>query len=48
LTLYYGGKQKERDAERCAAELGARFAGVTVEYYYGGQADNEYWVSFEG
>jgi DAK2 domain fusion protein YloV len=47
VTLYYGGKQKERDAERHAAELAARFAGVTVEYYYGGQAGHEYWVSFE-
>jgi uncharacterized protein len=47
VTLYYGGKQKERDAERFAAELGARFAGVTVEYYYGGQPGHEYWVSFE-
>jgi DAK2 domain fusion protein YloV len=46
-TLYYGAKQKEHDAERYAAELGARFAGVTVEYYYGGQADREYWVAFE-
>jgi len=47
LTLYYGGKQKERDAERFAAELGARLRGLTVEYYYGGQVDREYWVSFE-
>jgi DAK2 domain fusion protein YloV len=46
-TLYYGGKQKERDAQRCASELGARYAGLTVEYYFGGQSDNEYWVSFE-
>jgi DAK2 domain fusion protein YloV len=47
VTLYYGGKQKERDAERHAAELGEHFAGVTVEYYFGGQAEAEYWVSFE-
>ena len=47
VTLYYGGKQKERDALRYAAELGASFAGATVEYYFGGQSDNEYWVSFE-
>lgn len=47
VTLYYGGKQKERDAERHAAELGEHVAGVTVEYYYGGQPENEYWVSFE-
>jgi hypothetical protein len=47
VTLYYGGKQKERDAQRYAAELGGRFAAVTVEYYFGGQSDNEYWVSYE-
>ena len=46
-SLYYGEKQKERDAQRYAAELGDRFDGVTVEYYFGGQTDNEYWVSFE-
>jgi DAK2 domain fusion protein YloV len=46
VTLYYGGKQKERDAQRHAAGLAAR-AGVTVEYYFGGQAGIEYWVSFE-
>jgi DAK2 domain fusion protein YloV len=47
ITLYYGGKQKEADAQRYAAELGEHFAAVTVEYYFGGQAGNEYWVSFE-
>ncbi len=47
VTLYYGGRQKERDAARFAAELGAAFPAATVEYYFGGQADNEYWVSFE-
>ena len=24
-----------------------RNTGLGVEYYFGGQADNEYWVSFE-
>jgi DAK2 domain fusion protein YloV len=47
LALYYGGRQKERDAQRYAAELGERFADVSVEYYYGGQADTEYWISCE-
>ena len=47
LTLYYGGSQKERDAQRHAAELGEHFAHVSVEYYFGGQDSIEYWVSFE-
>jgi len=47
VTLYYGGQQTERDAQRFAAELGEHSADLTVEYYFGGQADNEYWVSFE-
>jgi DAK2 domain fusion protein YloV len=47
VTLYYGGKQKERDAQRYAAELHESFPGVSVEYYYGGQSGVEYWVSVE-
>ncbi|GAC1589419.1 MAG: DAK2 domain-containing protein [Candidatus Velthaea sp.] len=47
VTIYYGGAQKERDAQRYAAEIGERFADVSVEYYYGGQTGLEYWVSFE-
>lgn len=47
VTLYYGGAQKERDAQRYAALLGERYAGVEVEYYYGGQPSIEYWVSVE-
>jgi DAK2 domain fusion protein YloV len=47
LTLYYGGAQKERDAQKHMAQLCERFAGVEVEYYYGGQAGIEYWVSVE-
>ncbi|HEV3085733.1 MAG TPA: DAK2 domain-containing protein [Candidatus Elarobacter sp.] len=48
VTLYYGGAQKERDAQKYAALLGERFAGVEVEYYYGGQQSVEYWISVEG
>jgi uncharacterized protein len=47
VTLYYGGSQKERDAQKYAAQLGERFADVEVEYYYGGQSGIEYWVSVE-
>ncbi|GAC1418998.1 MAG: DAK2 domain-containing protein [Candidatus Velthaea sp.] len=47
VTLYYGGAQKERDAQRYAAEIGERIADVSVEYYYGGQTGLEYWVSCE-
>jgi DAK2 domain fusion protein YloV len=47
ITLYYGGAQKERDAQKYAAVLGERFADVAVEYYYGGQAGVEYWMSVE-
>ncbi|MFN2459561.1 MAG: DAK2 domain-containing protein [Candidatus Velthaea sp.] len=47
VTLYYGGAQRERDAQRYAAEIGEHFAAVTVEYYYGGQSGIEYWLSLE-
>jgi uncharacterized protein len=47
VTLYYGGAQKERDAQKQAALLGERFAGIDVEYYYGGQPAVEYWISVE-
>jgi DAK2 domain fusion protein YloV len=47
ITIYYGGKQRERDAQRYAAEIGERFAGVSVEYYFGGGATIEYWMSRE-
>lgn len=47
VTLYYGGAQKERDAQRYAAQIGERYADVEVEYYYGGQSGIEYWVSVE-
>jgi DAK2 domain fusion protein YloV len=45
VTLYYGGKQKERDAQRHAADLTT--GALAVEYYFGGQAGIEYWLSFE-
>jgi DAK2 domain fusion protein YloV len=45
VTLYYGGKQKERDAQRLAASLASD--ALEVEYYFGGQAGIEYWLSFE-
>ena len=47
VTVYYGGAQRERDAQRYAAHIGERFADVSVEYYYGGQSSIEYWVSCE-
>jgi uncharacterized protein len=47
VTLYYGGAQKERDAQKYAARLGEQFGGVDVEYYYGGQPSVEYWISVE-
>jgi len=47
VTLYYGGAQKERDAQKYAAAVGERFADVDVEYYYGGQSPVEYWISVE-
>ena len=47
VTLYYGGRQNERDAKQLAETLAERNEGVSVEYYYGGQADIEYWVSAE-
>ena len=47
ITLYYGGHQKERDAQRYAAEIGEHLTDISVEYYYGGQHGIEYWISFE-
>jgi len=47
VTLYYGGAQKERDAQKLAAAIGERFPEVEVEYYYGGQGSIEYWISVE-
>lgn len=47
LTLYYGGAQRERDAQKYAAVVGERFPELDVEYYFGGQSGIEYWISFE-
>ena len=47
ITLYYGGTQKERDAQRMSEELRENFTQADVEYYYGGQKNAEYWISLD-
>jgi uncharacterized protein len=47
ITLYYGGAQKEKDAQRLSGELEAAFPGADVEYYYGGMKNAEYWLSID-
>ncbi len=47
VTLYYGGKQKERDAELISNEIRTAFPASEVEYYYGGMKNAEYWISFD-
>jgi fatty acid kinase len=47
ITLYYGGTQKEKDAQRLADELKAAFPQAGVEYYYGGMKNAEYWLSLD-
>jgi dihydroxyacetone kinase-like predicted kinase len=47
ITVYYGGAQKERDAQRFSEELHEAFPQTDVEYYYGGQMNAEYWVSLD-
>jgi DAK2 domain fusion protein YloV len=47
VTLYYGGTQKERDAQRLSEELSAVFPDADVEYYYGGMKNAEYWISLD-
>ncbi|MBC5816415.1 MAG: DAK2 domain-containing protein [Candidatus Eremiobacteraeota bacterium] len=47
LTFYYGGSQKERDAQRLGEELRTAFPDFDVEYYFGGQKNEEYVVSFD-
>lgn len=47
ITLYYGGSQKERDAQRLAEDLRGAFPGADVDYYYGGQKNAEYWISLD-
>lgn len=47
ITLYYGGSQKERDAQRMRDELLTTFAPSDVEYYFGGQPGEEYVLSYD-
>lgn len=47
ITVYYGGAQKEKDAQRLSDDLRAAFPQTDVEYYYGGQKNAEYWISFD-
>ena len=47
VTLYYGGVQKEKDAQRLREELCSEFSKVDVEYYYGGMKNAEYWISLD-
>lgn len=47
ITVYYGGAQKERDAQHLAEELRAAFPQADVEYYYGGQKHAEFLVSLD-
>ncbi len=47
VTLYYGGAQKEKDAQRLSEELSSAFPAAEVEYYYGGMKNAEYWISLD-
>lgn len=47
ITVYYGGTQKERDAQRISEELQAAFPDADVEYYYGGMKNAEFWLSLD-
>jgi dihydroxyacetone kinase-like predicted kinase len=47
ITLYYGGSQKEKDAQRLGEQLQAAFPDTGVEYYYGGMKNAEYWLSLD-
>jgi dihydroxyacetone kinase-like predicted kinase len=47
ITVYYGGAQKERDAQRLAERLRTTFAPAEIEYYFGGQRDVEFWISLD-
>jgi DAK2 domain fusion protein YloV len=47
ITLYYGGAQKEKDAQRLSEDLKAAFPDAGVEYYYGGMKNAEYWLSLD-
>jgi DAK2 domain fusion protein YloV len=47
ITVYYGGAQKERDAQHLSEALQAAFPGADVEYYYGGMKNAEFWLSYD-
>ncbi len=47
VTLYYGGSQREKDAQRLSEELIDAYANSDVEYYYGGMKNAEYWISLD-
>ncbi len=47
VTLYYGGGQREKDAQHLSEELRAADGGLEVEYYYGGMKNAEYWIAFD-
>ncbi|MEO6913244.1 MAG: hypothetical protein ABI182_04415, partial [Candidatus Baltobacteraceae bacterium] len=47
ITLYYGGAQKEKDAQHSSEELRAIFPQAEIEYYYGGQKNAEFVVSLD-
>ena len=47
VTLYYGGAQKEKDAQHLSEELETMFPSTEFEYYYGGMKNAEYWVSLD-
>ncbi|MHB8145843.1 MAG: DAK2 domain-containing protein [Vulcanimicrobiaceae bacterium] len=47
VTLYYGGAQKEKDAQRLSEVLRGAFVDADVEYYYGGMKSAEYWISLD-
>ncbi|MHB8178794.1 MAG: DAK2 domain-containing protein [Vulcanimicrobiaceae bacterium] len=47
LTLYYGGVQKEKDAQCVSELLRASFPWLEVEYYYGGMPHAQYWIALE-
>ncbi len=47
VTLYYGGSQREKDAQHVSEEVRATGEGLEVEYYYGGMKNAEYWIAFD-
>ncbi len=47
VTLYYGGAQREKDAQRLSEVLQGAFADADIEYYYGGMKSAEYWISLD-